>query len=68
VGSLQGKNKALLFNKLWRLGDSNPGVWQEVINKKYKPSYVNGLPFSIFHYKKKGFVPLLTQVQKCQLS
>jgi hypothetical protein len=48
VGSLQGKNKAMLFKWLWSLGDSNSGGWQDIIKHKYKPSDVNGLPiFSV---------------------
>jgi len=43
IGSLEGKNKALLFKWLWRLRDNNLGGWQELISKKYQASFTNGL-------------------------
>lgn len=44
LGSLQGKNKALLFKWLWCLGDNHPGGWQDFISTTYCPAFENGLP------------------------
>jgi hypothetical protein len=35
VGSIEGKNKALLFKWLWRLSDQHDRGWHDVINRKY---------------------------------
>jgi hypothetical protein len=43
AGSLQGKNKALLFKWLWCPGDPNSTGWQDIIKHQCKPSFVHGL-------------------------
>lgn len=44
-GIVNRKNKALLINLLQRLSDQFLGGWQDVISKKCKPTFDNGLPF-----------------------
>jgi hypothetical protein len=46
IGSLLGKNKDILFKCLWRLRSISKGKWQEVVCKKYRPVFKNGLPIS----------------------
>jgi hypothetical protein len=42
-GFLQGKNKAFLLKWLWSLQDQNLDGWQEMVTKKYSPSFENSL-------------------------
>jgi len=51
IGSLQGKNKALLFKWLWRLGDQNRGGWQDIIIRNYQPIFNKDFLFSINRFK-----------------
>lgn len=44
-GIVNRRNKALFINLLWRLGDQSLGGWQDVISKKYKSIFNNGLLF-----------------------
>lgn len=39
AGSLQGKNKALLFKWLWCVGDPNSKGWRDIIKHQCKPSF-----------------------------
>jgi hypothetical protein len=41
--SWQKKNKALLFKWIWKLGCDDKAS-ADLIRKKYKPSFSNGLP------------------------
>jgi hypothetical protein len=44
LGSLQGKNLALMFQWIWHLDGGNVGGWQEIIFNKYRPLFSIGLP------------------------
>jgi hypothetical protein len=54
MGSLQGKNKALLFKWLWRLGDQNRGGWQDIIIRNYQPIFKKDFLFSINRFQTHG--------------
>lgn len=70
---LQGKNKALLFKWLWRLGDTNHGRRQQLINNMYQPTYINGLTLlhcleTLCHQHGMLFIPLSAMIQQLLLS
>jgi len=44
LGSLHNKNLALLFKWLWNLDKRVAGGWQDLILRKYRPHFTNGLP------------------------
>lgn len=44
IGSLQNKNKALLFKWLWRYGSEESSMWKDVITSIYNPKYHSLIP------------------------
>ncbi|KAJ6921734.1 hypothetical protein NC652_015617 [Populus alba x Populus x berolinensis] len=44
IGSLQNKNKALLFKWLWRYGSEELSMWKDVITSIYNPKYHSLIP------------------------
>jgi len=64
MGSLQGKNKALLFKWLWRLGDQNRGGWQDIIIRNYQPIFKKDFLFSINRFQTHGPVYILSSIMK----
>ena len=44
LGSIHNKNLALMFKWLWNLDKGVVGDWQELILRKYRPHFTNGLP------------------------
>jgi len=44
IGLFVGKNKAMLFKRLWRLVNNAERGCQNLITNLYRPTYINGLP------------------------